>query len=592
VKRVTLALVAGFLGLNPGCKCLSNEKPYVPYTIDSAPTAGGGAGAPAGTAPPSAAPLLPVDGGTFARVAAQQAPPGTSSWTLGKIPVTAPPGRFFLAGLAAGQDTAVAFVGDGGSMAGEVVRYTLTESGRVVGPVTVAKLPDWMPVGQDCTHMPALSQVGPATLWLDVASVCQKARSPNRYLAAIAFKGDSPGVKLDLRVSDPAPGERLAFDADAGDIDKDGSDDLLLQVALEGAPSPLTATTRATVALRFLARPAGMSRDTQEPAQSFRNLGPWYAAQAAKREGAEQALGQARQARRLQVLLCSELGGPVVTLGDGSPVSCGETQAADDFRFVEARAMATQGNLAAAFSIAAAQRELKARPRRLADLDAAIEAAAPPRKVNGKPLKVMPVASRVALPIAFDDKGTLLVLSDEGVVAVDPATGTESPSQAPRWNPQAELVGDMKVHGGGDDCKAGFQWVQLQSGGGAQKLATAIPGNLGATCASGPRLLPLLDRNADGLTVALQGEPIFIPKEGDKAQGVAWPATPGAQGTARSPDGRWTALHSTDHLLLRGPDRSEVWKPATRFYLTACTVANEAKAAACLLERGVVLFTP
>ncbi|MDW8252218.1 MAG: hypothetical protein RMJ98_23220, partial [Myxococcales bacterium] len=342
----------------------------------------------------------------------------------------------------------------------------------------------------------------------------------------------------------------------------------------------------------FLARPAGMSRDTQEPAQSFRNLGPWYAAQATKRESAEQALLQARQARRLQVMLCSELGAPVITLGDGSPISCGETQAADDLRFAEARALITQGNLAAAFSIAATQRELKTRPRRLADLDAAIEAAAPSKKVNGKPLKVMPVASRVALPIAFDDKGMLQVISEEGVVQVDPATGAENPSQTPRWNPLAELVGDMKVLGGGDDCKGGFQWVQLQGSGEVQKLATTIPGNFGVTCISGTRLLPLLDRNSDGLTVALQGEPIFIPKEGDRAQGTAWPATPGGLGTARSPDGRWTALNSVDHLLLRGPDRNEVWKPTTRFYLTACTVANEAKAAACLLERGAVIFTP
>jgi hypothetical protein len=476
-------------------------------------------------------------------------------------------------------------------MAGEVVRYTMTENGRVVGPITVAKLPDWMPVGQDCSHVPALSQAGPGTLWLDVASVCQKnPRFPNRYLAAIAFKGDSPGVRLDLRVSDPAPGERLAFDADAGDLDRDGSDDLLLQIALEGAPSPLSATTRSSVALKFLARPAGMSRDTQEPGQSLRNLGPWYAAQAAKKESAEQALAQARQARRLQLLLCSELGGPVITLGDGSPISCGEPQALDDLRHAEGRAMVTLGNLAGAFAVAASQRDLKTRPRRLNELDAALEAAATPRKVNGKPLKVTPVAHRVALPIAFDDKGMLQVLSDEGVVQVDPATGTESPSQAPRWNPQAELVGDMKVQGGGDDCKAGFQWVQIQSAT-PRKLPTAIPGGLGVTCA-GTSSLPLLDRNAGGLVVALQGEPFAVPSEGDKASGVPWPQTPGGQGTARSPDGRWAALASSDRLLLRGPDRSEVWKPITRFYLTACTVANDAKVAACLLERGVVLFTP
>lgn len=588
MKRLSLATGLGLLALSPGCKC-SNDRPYVPYTIDSATPATSSAAAP--SAAPSAPALQPIDGGTFARVAAQQAPPGTATWTLGKIPVTAPPGRFFLAGLPSGEDTAVAFVGDGGSMAGEVVRYTMTENGRVVGPLTLARLPEWMPVGQDCTHIPGLSQAGPGTLWLDVASVCQKGvKGPNRYLAAIAFKGEKPGVRIDLKVSDPAPGERLAFDADASDQDKDGVDDLLLQIALEGAPQPLNASQRTSVQLKFFARAAGMSRDTQEPGLGLRNLGSWFASQAARRDAAEGALAQARQARRLQSLICSEHGAPVIAMGDGSPLPCGETSAADELRYAEARALVTRGELAQAFAIAAPWRDAKSRPRRLTDLDKAIEDAASPRKVNGRPLKVNPVPHRTALPIAFDDRGMLLVLSQEGVVEVDPASGAESPSQAPRWNPLAELVGDMQVHGAGDDCKAGFLWVQIQSSS-PRKLSAATPGSLGPSCAPSA-LLPLLDRNADGLTVALQGEPYHIVKEGDRLQPAPWPSSRGGQGTARSPDGRWTALASSDRLLLRGPDRSEVWKPSTRLFLTACTAANDGKAAACLLERGVVLLTP
>gem|GEM_PF-1025423 len=588
MNRAFLVLALSLLATQPGCKC-SNDRPYVPYSIDSAPAPGSTVAPPLPV--PSAPALRPIDGGAFARVAAQQAPPGTASWTIGKIPVAAPPGRFFLLGLATGPDAAVAFVGDGGSMAGEVVRYTVTENGRVVGPTTLARLPDWLPVGQDCNHIPALTQVGPSTLWLDVASVCQKgARSPNRYLAALSTKGEAP--RADFRVSDPAPGERLVFDADASDRDNDGTDDLLIQIGLEGAPLPLTATTRATAALKFFARPTGMSRDTQEPAQSLRNQASWFGSQAAKREVAEQTLAQARQARRLQTLLCAEGGAPVIQTGDGTPITCSEAQALDDLRFAEARAQVTLGHVPAAFAMAAAMRDSKAKARRLGDLDAAIEAAAPARKVTGRPLKVSPVAHRVALPMAFDAEGKLLVLSDDGVVRVDPASGEETAAQSPRWNPLAELVGDMKVHGGGDDCKAGFLWVQIRSGA-PRNLPTTLPGSAGPLCTSGEGApLTLLDRSADGLTVALQGEAVAVPKEGERVQSAPWPQTPGGQGTSRSPDGRWSAFASTDRLLLKGPDRAEVWKPSTRFYLTACTVANDGKAAACLLERGVVLFTP
>lgn len=592
MKRTTLALSLGILALHPGCKC-SNDKPYVPYPIDNPPssstsTHSATASAPARSA--SAPTLQPVDGGTFARVAAQQAPQGTSSWTLGKLQVIAPPGRTFLSGLATDPNTAVAFVSDGSS-AGEVVRYTLTDNGRVVGPVTLARLPAWLPTGSNCTSIPGLSQAGPSTLWLDVTSVCQSdAHPPNRYLAAISLKGDTSNVRLDLRVTDPASGERLLFDADAGDQDNDGNDDLLVQIALEGAPAPLSSTTRTAVSLKFLSRSAGMSRETKEPAQGLRDLVASTLTLAAKRETGAQAMDQALQARRLQSMLCSEYGNSIIQMGDGSLIPCADPQLPEDFRIVEARALLTLGNPPSAFTIAAPMRDQKTKPRRLNDLDTAFNASAPIRKVTGKPLKVIPIPSRTALPISFDNQGILHVISEDGIVQVNPATGAESPSQAPRWNPLAELVGDMKVHGSGDDCKAGFQWIQIQSAS-PRKLPTSIPGSLGPNCTSTSNL-SLLDRNADGLTVALQGSPYFIPKEGDSTQAVPWPKTAGGQGTIRSPDGQWSAFASPDRMLIHGPNRDEVWQPSTRLYLTACTVANDAKVAACLLERGVVLLTP
>ncbi len=587
--RFLLVLTVGVLATQPGCKC-SNDRPYVPYTIGSTPTTSSGRPAPTASAPV----LHPIDGGTFTRVAAQSAPPGTSSWNLGGVAITAPPGRYFVSGLVAAPGTVVAFVGDGGSMAGEVVRYVTTETGRLVGPTTLARLPEWLPTGQDCAHMPALSLVGPSTIWLDVASVCKTAQKPNRYLAAVNLKAEGQAVRLDLRVSDPAPGERLAFDADAADRDGDGQDDLLVQVALEGLPTPLTATTKATAALKFLARPTGLSREPTEPGQGLRGSATWIGSLAAKRDQAENALAQARQGRRLQTLLCAEQGAPVVTMGDGAPLPCQDAAAAfDDLRYAEGRAEATLGQIPAAFMVAAGWRDVKKPPKRLADLDAAIEATAPAKKVNGRPLRVMPVANRVALPMAFDASGALLVLSEEGgVVSVNPATGDEAPAAgAATWNPLAELVGDLKVRGGSDDCRAGFLSMVIQSDAGPRKLPTTTPGSTGPGCQA-ELPVALLDRGGEGLTVLLQGEPQSINKEGERVQSTGWPTGPARPGTVRSPDGRWTALTSSDRVLLRGPDRSEIWKPTTRFTLTACTPAPDGRAVACLLERGIVLLTP
>jgi hypothetical protein len=580
-----------------GCRC-KDDHPYVPYTIGSSSRPSATAEAP--PAPSASQAPLPVDGGTFPRVIAQQAPPGTSTWTLGGLSIAAPPGRVFLVGLpmtTPGQPAQVAaFVGDGGSMAGEVVLYRADAGGRVVGPTIVARLPDWLPVGQDCVHMPQLSQIGPTTLWLDMPSVCHRnepTRKPNRYLAALSASA-TPGVRAELRVADPAPGERLAIDADGADLDSDGADDLLVQIALEGAPTPLTAATRVTAQLRFLGRAAGMSRDTQEPGQSLRSIAAWQASQAARKETAEHALTSARQIRRLDALLCAEGGAPAITLADGTGIPCADGAAIDDARFAEARALVTLGNMPAAFPLAARLREAKGKAKRAAELDAAIEAQATVRKVSARPLKLMPRVGSVALPMAFDPQGNLLVLAEDGsLVRVDPASGQESPADGPRWTPLAELVGDLKVSDVIDPCRADFLRVRVKGASiGNRDLTVFIPGGSAPGCVPEGALPPqLIDRNGDGLTALVQGEPVTISSDGERAQIAPWPATPGGGGSIRSPDGRWTAIAAPDRVLLRGPDKPEVWRPTVHFSLTSCTVANEAKAVACLLERGIVVLT-
>lgn len=594
-RRPVAAAVLGLaLATSAGCKC-ERDRPFVPYTIDPVPSSP--SAAPAAT-PSASAALRPMDGGTFARTTAQPAPPGTSTWTLGGLSIAAPPGRVFLLGLpltTPGQPPAVAaFVGDGGSMAGEVVLYR-ESGGKVVGPTTLAKLPEWMPVGQECQHVTSLSQVGPNTVWLDVVAACKGAdpKRPHRYVAAVSTT-TTPAVRTELRTSDIPVGARLVLDADATDRDGDGTDDLLVQIALEGAPAPLPGGGRVAASMRFVGRDTGLSRETAEPGQSLRQQSSWIAAQAAKKGAAEEALASAVRLRSLFAMICAESGAPLLTFGDGAAIPCGDPAIAEDARYAEARALLTLGRLPAGFAQAARFRAARPKSKRATELDAALDAAAPVKKVKGKPLTAVPVASTVALSIAFDGAGKLLVLTEQGVVRVDPATGTEADApDATKWSPRAELVGALKLEGGADACKTDLLRVNVRAEGGAlRELVLPMLGSSPPVCTTPGIPLVLLDRNADGLTAGLLGEAIAIPADGERAQPGAWPTGPTGPGTARSPDGKWTALASDGRVLVKGPSGAESWKPTPFFTLNACTVANGGAAVACTLDRGAVLLTP
>ena len=80
--------------------------------------------------------------------------------------------------------------------------------------------------------------------------------------------------------------------------------------------------------------------------------------------------------------------------------------------------------------------------------------------------------------------------------------------------------------------------------------------------------------------------------DGERAEPTEWPKSEPKPGTVRSPDGQWAAYALGDRVLVRGPAKWETWKPQPFFTLNACTIANEGKAVACLLDKGAVLLTP
>jgi hypothetical protein len=518
--------------------------------------------------------------------------------------LSAASGRIFVAGLAmappAGQPAAAAaFVGDGGSMAGEVVVYRAEGGGAPVA-TTLARLPPWMSAsGPGCNHEVALAQIGPSMLWADVTLRCERpaAEAPNRWLAALSTANPSP-LRFELRAAPPPERDRAVFDADAVDRDGDGSDDLLVQVRLEGpAPGAPGAAAPAGLPLRLLERPSGMARDMCEPEQTLRAAAADLVTRAARKPSAVEARAASVSLRKAHAYACAEGGAPGVTLGDGTPVRCSAASSLGDLLFAEARAALAAGDVPGAFAAQARLATDLPKSRRPAELDKAIGGATTSVTVKAQTLRAQPVAWSVALPLAFDGTGQLHVLTAGGIVRVDPKTGDEAPAAPPPppWTPAAELVGDLRLTRASDPCQGtALLFHVTRTNASTRQVPTPVPGGSAPACATGATVpLWLLDRTAEGLVVLEHGEAVALSSDGERASAVAWPSTPGGRGTVRSPDGGWSAVAAGDRVLVRGSGgKPQIWRPEPRAQLAGCTASNGAQAVACVLDKGAVLLTP
>lgn len=576
------------------CHGCDRDKPYVPYTIDPIASAPPGASSapPASAAAGSAAPPT-----GSARAAGVTAPPGATTWELAGLSLAAPPGRVFVAGVQfdAPSPQALVFAADGASTAGELLLYRASGA----APTVLGKLPAWVPGGAGCQHQVQLTRVGRATGFIELVALCKagEPKRPHRWAAAVSV-GERAGVGFELSSAEIPDGARLSIEPDASDRDGDGADDLTVTLALEGMPLPLApgGGARASVPLKLLGRDGGWAREPAEPATSLAASARWLAAQAAKRDKAEDSLASATRLRVLASMVCAEGGAPIVTHGDGTPISCGDLGGAlEELRLAEARAHAAMGRVAVAASIAEHLKAARPKSKRAVEAYAALDAAAPVKRAKARPLRASPVTSEVALPLTFDAAGKLLVLTDAGVVRVDPATLDETPAaDVAAWNPRAELAGAQRLEGGADPCKT--ERLRAHIRGEANALRELLLPRLGGSAplcpSSTAARATLLERDADGATLLLFGEAARVPADGERIEPADWPRAAASPGTARSPDGQWTAIGLGDRALLRGAPRWETWRPQPFFTLNACVAANDAKAVACTLDKGAVLLTP
>ncbi len=413
-----------------GCKGCKNEHPYVPYSI------GEGGADDAGDKPVVTS--APDDGGAFLEQPADKAPPNASEWALGGVNVRAPAGSVFELGLARDLD------GDGATDVvaitrlaatpgdpGTLVFYKSTPQGMTQSsPIATGPLPT---TGQ-CTATRRLAQVGKRSVLVELGQKCatQPTRDPSRWIAVLAFT-PSARTHFSASVIDPPNAPVLFFNVDASDRDGDTIDDVVVRVSIEGGGGPLEPLSRTTAKLGWFDRPAGMSRDGDDPDGSLRLLSATAQALAAKPKEAAGVPPRVRAIRALYAALCNDGGAPRLTrvLGD-APLSCGNSRALEEAGLAEVRAYATLGDaLMATTALSRAQLAPATKTSsRGKDAEGWILQASPPVSATSvRQVAAVPLIERGRQPawgaLAFEASGKLLVRTANGVVRMDPETGDE-----------------------------------------------------------------------------------------------------------------------------------------------------------------------
>jgi hypothetical protein len=622
-NRSRPALVALALATT-GCKACKDDHPYVPYTIDEA-------SAPTAMAAIDASGALPeADAGSFRAREAGVAPKDSTRWTLDGLDLVAPPARVFLAGLTGDFDgdgavDAAALVApsstdtvavdvDAGPRASELVLYRGTHGGTLAAPQTIASPPPFV-FSPACAPKNRLAQVGRHTLLVETGATCASPDTASRFVAALVIGAD---VAMHFRATlvDPPEAPLLSVDVDAADRDGDGLDDVSLRVTLEGGSPPFEPGPRVGATVRWFDRPAGMSREPDEPDASLHALASLAAARAVKPKDAPAVPRFVEQVRWLYRALCVEGGAPrVVDLLNAPALSCGASRGLEEAGLAETRAYAVSGD--AARAIAALDRAqlppATHTSSRTADAQGWITQLAP---IVGPPSALraaaaVPQIERGRAPawgaLAFEPNGKLLVRTADGVARLDPAQGDEggaegvgawragvvSPDGAYRWIEAYDACDGVALH-------ATFAPT---ASGDPRDIPLPVTPPLGARCARAgargePASITPIAWGTRGLEAIVAGEPVLVSPDLMRATPLlASLDQPTTLGAPRSPNGRVLVTATTMGLLVHGARWHLFRAPELEGgYLDVrdCAVSDDASRVACV--RGgrafVGIWTP
>ena len=595
-----------------GCKGCREDHPYVPYSIGDAPS----------TTPPAddaAAAITEVDAGAFRRREATVAPPKASRFTVDGLDLSAPPERVFALALVAdfdgdGARDAVALVDrdvpggateDAGVDLGEVVLYRGAPQGGLAAPQVIAT-PPALANGPSCAAKRRLAQVGKHSVALETGAACDHAGS-QRWVAAIAISPSATSVHFRATVLDPADAPTLSLDLDGADRDGDGLDDVALRVTLEGGTPPFEPGPKVSALLRWFDRPAGMSRDPDEPEASLRALASSAATRAARVKDAAPVPRFVEQVRSLHRALCegpTNIAGPrLVDLVGGGSLACGTSKALEEAGLAEVRAYAvTQDPLRAIAALDRAQAAPATHTAaRTTDAQGWIAAAAPTSAAPTvlRALGAVPQIERTRAPawgaLAFEPSGKLLVRTVAGVVRVDPVQGDEasaddvqawrapvvSPDGSARWTDSYDACDGVALH-------ATFS---VSGGAGVRDLSVPVPPPPGARCEHlGARGEPATTLpvawGPRGLEAIVGGEPLLFAADLSRATSAVAPLDqPVTLGAPRSPGGKvYVEATSLGILVRTARARLLRAKELDGGYLELrdCTVSDDGLRVACV----------
>ncbi|MBX3193335.1 MAG: hypothetical protein KF819_40510 [Labilithrix sp.] len=602
-----------------GCNGCKRDRPYVPYAVGDAPSAVPDAGIV--EAPPAAST------GASAAEPSLVAPPNATRWRIEDLELVAPPERELVLALVRdfdgdGKKDALAVVRSIApapdpaakvkpvrardetvpAAAAELVYYSGASPTR---PTPIASAPPPR-VDPSCTPVARLERVGPRSAFAELGTSCTRGASARALFVVRLAK--EPAVAFDLAIADPAGAPRLAIDVDGADRDRDGIDDVTMRVTIEGGSPPFEPGPRLSAKLAFFDRPAGPSRDPDEPEASLRAIAAQATAKASKAKDAPQVPVLVQQMRSLHRAMCLEGGAPRLSKlrGGGGAVSCGASKPLEDAGVAEVRAFVTMGDALRALAASDAAQlppatKTSAKSTEIATL---LNQVAPIVQARSARVAGVTVASSRAAhpewgPLAFEPSGMLLVRSASGVSRVDPDSGESAESDVQPWGLQVFAPDGksrwLEAYHACEGVALRATFAPVGEGETDMKdVLLPVPPPLGSRCAGGrgeaAKAIPIA-WSARGLEALVAGQPLLIRPEASHASILASPlgeAPP--PGSPRSPGGRALAVATPQGVLVKATRASRLRAPELEPYedLRHCTTNDDATRVACV-KRGKVV---
>ena len=608
-----MLVVAASMG---GCRACANDHPYVPPAVETSATNASDAG-PNGLANSGGSAAVEDSGSATAMVEpALVAPPASTSWETNGLTLEAGGREIVLALVgdfdADGKKDALAIVRPvqaerkPGSSTGELVFF----HGGAEGPPGAIASGPALGAQTTCAPTARLEKIGPRSAFAEIGSSCPRGVG-SRAIIVVRLAPPAPAIAFDAIVNDPREAPKLTIDVDAADRDKDGIDDVVLRVGLEGGGPGLESAPRLGAKLAFFDRPAGPSRDPDEPEASLRAIASQATARAGKPKDAASVPPLVQQMRALYRAMCADGGAARITkIHGGSAVTCGSSKPLEDAGVAEVRAWVTQGDALRAFA-AAGQAQLPPATKTAAktnDLQKLLSDVAPALEARSvRPLSVAVDAPRDGHPewgpLAFEYTGKLLVRHGKSVTRIDPESGEGEAADMVAWKDEV-ISPDGKSRW--LEAYHGCEGVALRAtfaptgDGEMVDVVLPVPPRLGKTCTGGrgePASAVPLAWGPRGLEAIVAGQPLLIKPDSSQATALtAFTDETPPPGSPRSHATKTMALAMPNGILVRGriPDRwSMVRSPDLEPYadVRRCTINDDGSRLACIRRRSVVLAT-